>query len=111
MQVMHCGVVVVRDCYYGPWMTEVIRRLKGHHEPQEEVVFHELLKRVGGDQVTPTILELGSYWAYYTLWFRHVFRDGKCILVEPDPLHRRVGDRNLSLNEVDGVVIEGTRRG
>jgi FkbM family methyltransferase len=106
VQVMHCGVVVVRDCYYGPWMTEVIRRLRGHHEPQEEAVFYELLKRLGSDPWEPTMLELGSYWAYYALWFKHVHPRGTCILVEPDPQHLEVGERNLALNAVDGQFIE-----
>ena len=39
VQVMHNGVVVEKDCYGGPWMTEVISRLHGHHEPQEEIAF------------------------------------------------------------------------
>ena len=35
LQVMHDGVVVSEGRYHGAWMTEVIRQLRGHHEPQE----------------------------------------------------------------------------
>src|SRR5687768_1816503 len=46
VQIMHNGIRVVAGGYYGSFMTEVIQRLQGHHEPQEELVFHEILKRV-----------------------------------------------------------------
>jgi hypothetical protein len=43
LQLMHEGTVVKADGYYGPWMTEIICRLHGHHEPQEELLYHHLL--------------------------------------------------------------------
>ena len=42
VQIMHNGVRVVAGGYYGDWMMGIIERLRGHHEPQEEVVFHEV---------------------------------------------------------------------
>ncbi|HEY62360.1 MAG TPA: hypothetical protein G4N95_06890 [Anaerolineae bacterium] len=42
-QLMHNGVKVVEDGYCGKWMTELIRRLQGFHEPQEEKAFYKLL--------------------------------------------------------------------
>ena len=42
VQIMHNGVRVVAGGYYGDWMTSIIERLQGHHEPQEEAVFHEI---------------------------------------------------------------------
>jgi len=61
-QVMHNGVLVVEGCYYGDWMTEIIRTLRGHHEPQEERVFHEIVERVArvkkaADFATPVPLQ------------------------------------------------------
>src|SRR5262245_19899107 len=56
-QLMHNGVKVIEDCYYGRWMIELIRLLKGHHEPQEEKAFHEVLRHVPGRAV---MVELGS---------------------------------------------------
>lgn len=41
---MHNGVKVIAGGYYGSWMTEIIRLLQGHHEPQEERVFYENIK-------------------------------------------------------------------
>jgi hypothetical protein len=60
VQIMHNGVRVVAGGYYGDWMTGIIERLQGHHEPQEEVVFHEILKHVAPDA---TMLELGGFWS------------------------------------------------
>lgn len=45
-QLMHNGIKIVYGRYHGLWMAEIIRILKGHHEPQEEKVFYEVLKRV-----------------------------------------------------------------
>jgi FkbM family methyltransferase len=98
-QLMHNGVRILEDCYCGRWMTELIRRLEGHHEPQEEKAFHELLAYVpaGG-----TMVELGSWWAYYSLWFRARVPEARLFLVEPDPRNLEVGRQNFALNGADG---------
>ena len=104
VQVMHNGVRVLEGGYYGEWMTEVIRQLRGHHEPQEEVAFHAVVERLA-DTVTgkPTMLELGAFWAYYSLWFLHRVPNAKAYLVEPDPAYLEVGRRNFELNGFDGT--------
>jgi hypothetical protein len=81
---MHNGVRVVVDGYYGAWMTRLIELCSGHHEPQEERIFHEVVSRlpVGG-----TMLELGGFWAYYSIWFLRAAHGRSAILVEPDPAH------------------------
>ncbi|MCU1376485.1 MAG: FkbM family methyltransferase [Actinomycetia bacterium] len=104
VQLMHNGVKVVEGGYYGDWMTEVIRRLRGHHEPQEEVAFHAVLERLAdtaGD--APVMLELGSFWAYYSLWFKHRLPSGRAFMVEPDPAYLDVGRRNFELNGFEGT--------
>ena len=68
VQVMHTGVLIAEGCYYGQWMTDIIRHLHGHHEPQEEVVFREIVEQLATDTTRPTMLELGAFWAYYSLW-------------------------------------------
>lgn len=104
-QRMHNGIRIVEDCYCGRWMTELIRLLEGHHEPQEERVFHELLQYVprGG-----TMLELGSWWAYYSLWFQSRVPDAKLYLVEPDPRRLEDGKRNFALNGARGSFFLGS---
>lgn len=107
VQVMHNGVVVVEGCYYGAWMTEIIRRLRGHHEPQEEAAFHAVVERLRADSVVaPAMVELGSFWAYYSLWFARALDGARLVLVEPDPAHLEVGRRNLALNGVSGRFVQ-----
>jgi FkbM family methyltransferase len=103
-QLMHNGLKVVADGYCGPWMTELIRRLDGHHEPQEEAVFDAILKRLppGG-----TAVELGSYWAYYALWFLKA-GGGRAVCVEPDPNHLAVGKRNFALNGFSADFVQAS---
>jgi FkbM family methyltransferase len=98
VQVMHNGVVVEKDCYGGTWMTEVIARLRGHHEPQEEIAFAEIVDRLEADTSDPVMVELGSFWAYYSLWFKHQIPSATVVLVEPDPVNIQVGVRNFALN-------------
>jgi FkbM family methyltransferase len=99
VQVMHNGVLVEADGYQGPWMTEIIQRLRGHHEGQEELAFHVVLERLavtGGE--SPVVIELGSWWAYYSLWARKRIPGARSFCVEPDPAYLEVGRRNFALN-------------
>jgi FkbM family methyltransferase len=104
VQLMHNGVRVLVDGYYGTWMTQLIERCSGHHEPQEERIFHEVVSRLppGG-----TMLELGGFWAYYSIWFLRAARGRRAVLVEPDPAHIAVGEANLALNCVRAEFVQG----
>ncbi len=101
-QIMHNGIKTRTDGHYGNYNVEVIRRLRGHHEPQEEYVFDQVLRRVrrGG-----TIMEVGSFWAYYSLWFQHAVQDGRAFMVEPLESALDAGRRNFALNGQHGVFI------
>ena len=103
VQVMHDGTRVLADGYYGAWMTEIIRRLRGHHEPQEELVVHGIIERLGGS--SPVVLELGSFWAYYSIWTLRAL-GGRAILVEPDPANLGVGQSNFRLNGLEGTFLQ-----
>ncbi len=98
-QLMHNGVKIIKDCYYGRWMTEIIRLLKGHHEPQEEKLFSELLNQLDNGA---TMVELGSFWSYYSLWFNKQINQAKNYMIEPDPNNLEVGKRNFALNSISG---------
>jgi FkbM family methyltransferase len=105
IQIMHNGVRVVAGGYYGEWMTNIIMQLQGHHEPQEEVVFHEILKHVSP---RATMLELGGFWSYYSLWFKSQYSDlRKSYVVEPDPRHIEIGRANAALNGRDITFVQG----
>ena len=83
-QIMHNGLQVLAGGYYGAPIREMLSRSRGVHEPQEERVFAEILRFVpeGG-----TMLELGAYWGFYSMWSARVVRGARCVMVEPDLIH------------------------
>lgn len=102
MQVMHNGLRVQAGGYYGEWMAQIIRGLQGHHEPQEELVFHHLLRYV---RHGTRMAELGSFWAYYTLWFLKEIPRSNALCIEPDPYNLSVGKQNVWLNQMTERVV------
>jgi FkbM family methyltransferase len=105
VQVMHNGVLVEADGYQGPWMTEIIERLRGVHEPQEEAAFAIVLDRVARAGGSPVVIELGCWWAYYSLWALDRIPGARSICVEPDPAYLEVGRRNFALNSRTGEFL------
>lgn len=97
VQIMHNGLRVLAGGYHGDWMAQVIRGLRGHHEPQEELVYYHLLRYVRHGSL---MVELASFWAYYSLWYLHEIPDSTAICVEPDPINHEVGKRNAALNSL-----------
>jgi hypothetical protein len=95
VQIMHNGLRVLADGYCGPWMTQLIRLCRGHHESQEERIFHEVVKLLPDDG---TMIELGGYWSYYSLWFLINRPCRQSVVVEPEPTHLAVGRTNAELN-------------
>ena len=105
-QVMHNGVLVQAGAYYGEWMSEIIRQLRGHHEPQEEVVFHAVVEQLAATADAPVMLELGAFWSYYSLWLLERVPSSRAFLVEPDPNNLEAGRRNFSLNGRTGTFLQ-----
>ena len=105
VQIMHNGVKVVNGGYHGAWMRAIIEHLDGHHEPQDEKAFHAIMPtiRPGG-----VMIELGAFWAYYSLWFAQVVPDAKLILIEPDPVNLEIGKRNLELNNRSAEWVQAS---
>jgi len=107
-QIMHNGLMVIKGGYYGDWMSEIILSLRGHHEPQEEFVFDQLLKRI---EPTASMIELGSFWSYYSLWFLKDYSNSrKAVCLEADPVHLAIGQRNAEINGLSPVFINGFAR-
>lgn len=108
VQRMHNGLLIEEGCYYGPWMTEIIRSLHGHHEPQEEVVFAAVLDRLVATDEAPTMVEMGAFWSYYTMWFlQGAGEAGRAVGIEPDPAYLETGRRNLALNGLTATLLPG----
>ncbi|MFB9842281.1 FkbM family methyltransferase [Mucilaginibacter ginsenosidivorans] len=98
-QLMHNGVKVQRDGYYGSGITRMLVKNKGVHEPQEERVFQEVLKQM---RANSTMIELGSYWAFYSMWFLSKVEGGKTYLYEPATENLTVGKINYRENNFQG---------
>ena len=105
VQIMHNGTKVIADEYCGEWITKIIASLKGHHEPQEELIFYHILRSVAPGSL---MIELGSWWAYYTSWFLSSVDGGRAICVEPDKNNLEVGRNNLKLNNQEAIFINAT---
>lgn len=105
VQIMHNGIMIHLHSYCegerwdNVWMTDIIQGLRGHHEPQEEKVFYEVLKTV---KPGSAMLELGCWWAYYSMWFNKVIPEAKNYLVEPNKENLRLGKANFALNNMEG---------
>lgn len=97
--VMHNGLRIVPDSYTGPGMTRLLEVNRGVHEPQEEFAFGEVLATLAArGAATHTMIELGSYWAFYSLWFQAVLKGARSFCVEPDPENLDFGQQNFRAN-------------
>lgn len=111
IQLMHNGLKVLQGGYYGDWMVNIIKVLKGHHEPQEEKAFYEVVERLKKSKKNGhAMIELGSFWAYYSLWYKSVFPGAKVVGLEPDPKNLEIGTANARLNSLD-VIFEQAAAG
>jgi hypothetical protein len=103
-QVMHNGLKITLGSYYDYGMTVLIRENKGVHEPEEEYAFQEILKSLPKDAC---MFELGSFWAFYSMWFAANIPDSTCVMIEPDPHKINFGKLNFKLNGLRGVFDLG----
>ena len=95
--VMHNGVKVGKESYYGIGNARLIQANAGVHEPQEEFVFQEVLKYVPEGA---TMIELGAYWGFYSLWFLREVGNSQAFLIEPEPANLDAGKSNFAINRL-----------
>jgi FkbM family methyltransferase len=104
LQVMHNGLLIEEGGYFGRWMTEIIRSARGVHEPQEEVVFDRVIRELVKTGGTPTMIEFGSNWTYYGMWFAKSLPEGRVVAMEPDPDSFELGRRNARINHLEDRI-------
>jgi hypothetical protein len=102
-QVMHNGLLIGQDGYYGAEVTRMLQMNRGIHEPQEEALFQEVLTRI---PVGGSMMELGAYWGFYSLWFHQRVPQARCILVEGESENMQVGQRNFKLNGREATFLQ-----
>lgn len=103
LQTMFNGIKVTLDGYYGKGMTQLLARNKGSHEPQEELVFADVLHRIPSGA---RMIECGAYWGFYSAWFARDVPGSKVWLIEPEPQHAEVGRQNFDANGLQGEFIQ-----
>lgn len=101
-QIMHNGLKILLGSYYGYGYTRLLERNKGVHEPQEERVFREVLKYIPAGA---TMIELGSFWAFYSMWFHSEIENAQCYMVEPEYINMLKGRSNFKHNNFKGTFI------
>lgn len=102
--IMHNGIKIDPLSYYSYPVLKMLMKNKGVHEPQEEKIFQEVLLSLS--KKTPkTMLELGAYWSFYSMWMMQKFPQTQCYMVEPDRKNLFYGKQNLALNGMRGTFI------
>ena len=71
---------------------------RGVHEPLEEFCFQSMLKKITAQK--PVMIELGSYWAHYSMWFKKRFPNADCFMVEESNQGLDAGRHNFLMNNI-----------
>lgn len=102
--VMHNGLRIDPLSYYSFPLLKMLIENKGVHEPQEERIFAAALDQFAANKQL-TMLELGAYWSFYSMWLLQRFPNARCFMVEPDRENLLFGKRNFALNNCSGTFI------
>lgn len=100
--ILHNGVrVPLRGpgSYYDEF-SDILLINRGVHEPLEEYCFQEMIASLGKD--APVMLELGSYWAHYSMWLKKSRPAAVCHMVEAEPAGLEAGRANFLRNRMEG---------
>jgi len=101
--ILHNGIKVIKDGYYNDF-SKILVINKGCHEPAEERMFDLILQDI---QEGGTMIELGSYWSFYTIWFNKVIKNAKNFCIEPDLNNLNLGKKNCLINNVTADFTQG----
>ncbi len=100
---LHNDIKIHNRCYYDNF-TDILILNKGVHEPSEERLFAKVLEFIDDNA---TMIELGSYWAFYSMWFLKDIKNGKSYCIEPDENCLEIGKNNFKLNNFKGDFTQG----
>lgn len=103
---MHSDILIKKDAYCGSYMTHLIMEAGGVHEPEEEYFFGQILSSLPDDA---SILELGSYWAYYSAWFLKHCGKGKSVCLDNSLNNLQIGKETYEINNLSdrGTFLHG----
>jgi hypothetical protein len=95
LMVAHNGVVLGQFSYTNKFGRDIFASNRGVHEPAEERLFAEILARLPANS---TMVELGAYWSYYSIWFVRAIEGATAVAVESDHGHLQLGKQNAAAN-------------
>ena len=102
---LHNGLQAVRQgalAYYRSF-SDVLVLNRGVHEPLEEFVFQQVIKKLPN---APCMLELGAYWAHYSMWLKKTYSAANVYMVEPNASNMLCGKHHFNINELSGTWIQ-----
>lgn len=105
-QTMHNGLKIMLGSYYGPEVSHMLIQNRGVHEPQEEYVFQLVLDDLKkNNKEKYFMIELGSFWSFYSMWFKKDLPNTVNYMVEPDLFNLGCGKKNFKKNNFTGIFI------
>ena len=99
IQIMHNGLLIYKKSYCDGNYNKILTKTRGIFEPEVQYYFENTLSKL---KENPVMIELGSYWAFYSMWFLKDVNNGKVFLVDPSPKNLMHGMKNFSLNNLKG---------
>ena len=101
---MYNDLKVYKNCYYDEF-SEIFWLNGGIHEPQEEYLFHSIISKI--KKKSPVMLELGSYWGFYSMSLLKKKNEAKCYCIEAGEREMESGKANFELNEMKAEFTLG----
>lgn len=101
---LHTGLKVPLSgplSYYSEF-SQILAINRGIHEPLEEFVFQQVIFCL---PQKPRMLELGAYWAHYSMWLLANRPEASVCMVEPDQAGLEAGIHNFKTNGFEGEFI------
>jgi hypothetical protein len=101
---MYNDLKVYENCYYDEF-SDIFWLNGGIHEPQEEYLFHSTLSKIR--KKSPVMLELGSYWGFYSMSLLKKKPEAKCFCIEAGEREMQSGKANFELNGMEADFTLG----
>ena len=98
--IMHNGLKIHPLNYYGIPNLKMLILNRGVHEPQQERIFLKIPKHLPDNAV---MIEMGSHWAFYSIWFNNSIKNAKYYIIEPDLIGLEFGKLNFKINNMKGT--------
>lgn len=101
---MYNDIKVLQNCYYDEF-SDIFWLNGGVHEPQEEYLFHSVVSKIR--KKSPVMLELGSYWGFYSMSLLNKKPEAKCYCIEAGERELESGKANFALNGMEAEFTHG----